>query len=67
MPEIERIPLRAEAEKLLEVADYLAYRMRQMGISVGQSVSFDLPGFGKATVHLWSGSGKIMLEFPEGA
>lgn len=65
MNEAECIPLRAEAEKLLEVADYLAYNLRRSGLADGEPVRFDLPGFGIATVLLTRTSGKITLEFAE--
>jgi hypothetical protein len=51
MLEIERIPLRAEAEKLLEVGAYLAHRLRSMGVCEYEKVVLRLPGFGIATVY----------------
>lgn len=62
MLEIERIPLRAEAEKLLEVGAYLAHRLRRAGI---ETADFDLPGFGRVITEVLPQTGKITLSFAE--
>lgn len=51
MSEAERIPLRTEAEKLLEVGAYLAHRLRTIGICEYEKVTLRLPGFGIVTVY----------------
>ena len=62
MLDAKRFPLRAEAERLLEIADYLAYRLRGAGI---ETADFDLPE-GRVTAQILRDSGKITLSFAGG-